>query len=800
MSDHEQVGPTFDEKAQLGLNRQMGAVGQSLLRSEDRVLLTGASAFADDLDLPETLHVAFVRSPIAHARIDRVDLSQARLLEGVEAFGADDLSLPPLWPPITTLGCFSPPRPILASDVVRFVGEPVAAVVAPSRYTAEDAAELVELELFPLDPLPDPAAALREDAPRLHNHESNVFLDWRIDVGDVDDAFKRAAVVVERHFRSPRYAAVPIEPRGLVASVEPEGLVLYASTQVPHMLAKVVAEILELAESKVRVVCADIGGGFGQKCHVYPEEVVVAWLARRLRTPIKWIEDRWENFVASSQARDQTLVVRAAADSDGRLLALDADIVCDQGAYGSYAHGPILEALGTSAMLPGPYRLRNYRARSRSVATTKCPEGAYRGVGLPVSAFAHERLMDVLAAELQLDRAEVRRRNLLGADELPYTTVTNQRYDSGDYVRALEAALNAIGWDDFPAQKREAMRHGRLLGLGIACYVEFTGLNSQVFSARGMVGIAGHDGAHVMLDTAGHATVWTTLPSMGQGLETTFAQLISDELGLPFEAITIARADTRVGHLAGTGTFGSRSAIAGGGALLGAASELRRRLLEDASELLEIAPSDLEVAGGAVRAVGTASVGVPIGEVVARAGSERYTLSTHFDPPSVQYPYATHACKVEVDRDTGGITILRYVVVEDCGRLINPRVAEGQTHGATIQGIGGAIYESVEYDENAQPRNPSLMDYLVPTACEAPELSVLHLEIPAPDSPTGAKGIGEGGTLGPPGALANAVSDALKAEMNELPLSPDRVCAALERHHTASYTRTRENHSPNDRW
>ena len=769
-------GPDVDTSA--------GAIGRRMLRVEDRPLLTGHAEFVDDLTPPGTLHARFVRSPLAHAAIGAIDVTPARELAGVAgAFAAADLDLPPLLPPIENPNAFSPPRPVLAREVARFAGEPVAVVAADSPYVAEDGAELVEVALDPLPVISDPVAAA--EAPPLHDHPTNVLFENVVEVGDVDAGLEGAAAVIERTFRNPRYCATPIEPRGILVSPEGDGVRIWASTQAPHKLSAIVAETLGLSRDSTRVTTTDVGGGFGQKAHAYPEDVVVAWLALRLRRPVKWIEDRSENLLASSHARNQTLTVRAAVDRDGRLVALDVDVTCDQGAYGVYPHGHILEALGTPAMIPGPYRLGAYRARSRSVVTNKCPEGAYRGVGLPVSAFVHERLMDVLAGELGIDRAEVRRRNLVPATEMPYTSVTHQRYDSGDYRLALERALEAIDYTGFAAEQREALRRGRRLGLGLSCYVEYTGMGSAVFHGRGMVGIAGYDGAWLALDRAGQATLWTTMPSAGQGVATTFAQLTGEALGIEPEDVRIARPDTAVGELDGTGAFASRSAISGGGAILEAAGELRRRLLEDAAERLEAASADLALVGSRVEVAGSPERGIAIAELATQAEEGRYEVGARYDPPLVAYPYATHACTVEVEPESGTVRLLRYVIVEDCGRIINPQIVEGQTHGAVAQGIGGALTESLVYDAEGQLLTASLMDYLVPTAPEVPRLELEHLEIPAPDSPNGAKGVGEGGTLAPPAAIANAVSDALGVEMNELPLTPERVSAATMRAATA---------------
>ncbi len=759
------------------------AFGRAVPRREDRPLLLGAGQFVDDLPHVDALEAAFLRSPFAHGRVLRVDTEAAAAAPGVAAVvAAADVPLGPLHPPVTTPGAFSPPRPLLASDVVRFVGELLAIAVADSRYTAEDALDLVDIEIDALDAVVDVRAAADGSHPPIHSGcASNLYLDWTHEVGDVDRELTEAAVVVERRIRNPRSSATPIEPRGVLAIPWDGGVEVWTSTQAPHCQQAITAELLGLPLASVRVRCPDVGGAFGQKAHVYPEDILLPWLALRLDRPVKWIEDRSENLLASTHARGQDVIVRFAADADGRIRAIDADIVCDQGAYGSFPHGTTLEALGTAALLTGPYRVEAVRLRSRSVATTKSPEGAYRGVGLVVSTLVHERMMDAVAAELGLDRAEIRRRNMLAPSELPHVTATNQRYDSGDYAAALDAALATIDYAGFPRRRDEAEREGRLLGIGFASYVEYTGMGSRVFQGRGMVGVLGSDGAHVRLDEDGRAVVWTTTPAIGQGTETTLAQLAADALGLDVDDVVVERSDTGVGGLEGTGSFASRSAISSGGAVVNAAAELHRRLLEDAAAGLELDPADLELDDGAVVVRDTPSISIPFADLVADAPEERYRVSASYDPPFPAYPYATHACEVSVDPETGQVTVERYVLVEDCGRVVNPIVAHGQTMGATAQGIGGTLFEEIVYDADGQLVNASLMDYLIPTAPDLPAFELQSRVTPAPDNPHGVKGVGEGGTLAPPAALANAVGHALGTEFNELPLTPERVAGAARR-------------------
>ena len=754
-------------------------IGQRLLRLEDFSLLTGSARFVDDVRPEDALEVAFVRSEVAHGRLLGCPARDAAAMQGVEAIlTAADLGLPPLLPPNSNPDIEPPPQPVLATAKVRFAGEPIAAVVASSRYRAEDARDIVVPEIEPLEPLLDARHAIEGDAPQIHEGQPNAVVDTARDEGDVDAAFAKADVVVERTFRTPRHSALPIEGRGVVAVPEAGGVRVWTSSQVPHKVRTAVSEALGLDPDAVRVITPDIGGGFGLKAHVYPEEIVLAALAVRLGRPVRWIEDRAENMAAATQARSQEIRVRAAMSAAGDLLALDADMLCDQGAYGAYPHGVSLEAMTTSGMLPGPYRLESYRVRARTAVTNKSPQGAYRGVGFVPAAFVHERMVDLLARDAGVDPAAARRRNLLSVGEMPYVSATKQPYDSGDYGKALEMALEAIGYEGFERERGRAAERGRRLGIGLASYVEPTGMNSEVFKMRGMVGIAGVDGAHIRLEADGTARVWTTTPDIGQGTMTTMAQLASGVLGVDAASVRVENSDTGAAELEGTGTFASRSAVSAGGAIVSACESIRSRLIEDAAERLEAAEVDLRVDGGQVRVVGSSAAAVTVRELV-EADPERYRLSSVFDPPQTVYPYATHACVVAVDEGTGEVSVERYVIAEDCGTIINPMIVEGQVHGATAQGIGGVLYEGHDYDELGQLRTGSLLDYLVPTAAEVPDLELLHLELPSPVTSTGVKGVGEGGTIAPAGAIANAVSDALDAEFNSFPITPEQVLDAL---------------------
>jgi carbon-monoxide dehydrogenase large subunit len=759
--------------------RQEPLTGRPVPRVEDEALLTGRGMFLDDLDLPGALQAVFVRSSVAHGVIRDIRVEEAARVPGVVGvFTAADLGLADIVTPLQE-GIFSPPRPVLARDRVRFVGEPVAVVVAESRYCGEDAAALVEVRIDPLPAVTDIVGALDASNPALHeqpDRAGNVVFTQEASFGDPEAAFAGAAHVVERIIEHPRLTASPMEACGAAALPEAGGVTLWCSTQFPHTLRRLARELY--GTENVRVRCPDIGGGFGHKGVNYPEEITVGRLAMLLDRTVKWVEDREESLLSSSHAREMEVRVRAAFDADGILAALDVDAVCDIGAYGTFPLGHVLEVLGVFGLAPGPYRLDNYRARARSVTTNKCPSAAYRGVGLPVSTLVHERIMDIVAATTGVDRAEVRRRNLVGPSEMPYTSVTNQRYDSGDFHAALDAALELIGYDTFEADKEAARAEGRLLGLGMACYVEWTGTNSKIFRTRGMAAVHGFDGCHMQLDAEGQLTVWNTLPSIGQGTRTTFAQLTADAVGADFTDVRVVQSDTGVSDIEGTGTGASRSANIGAGAVLLAGTELRKRLVEDAGARLGAEPEELDIADSRITVRDLPTRSLSFADLAKTADPGRYHVSRQFDPEHVLFSYATHACRVSVDPETGDVTILDWVVAEDCGRVVNPVIVAGQTQGAIAQGIGGALYESLHYDETGTPLSTSLMEYVLPTACEVPRARIRHLELPVPDGSVGSKGMAEGGTVAAPATLANAVSDALGQEFNMLPLTPERLWKA----------------------
>jgi carbon-monoxide dehydrogenase large subunit len=738
---------------------------------EDPRLLTGGGCFLDDITLPDLLHAAFVRSEHAHAVLRRVDARAARAVAGVAAAltGRDlDGVIAPLRPRLDGPGFAPTAWPALPTARVRFVGEAVAVVAGATPYAAADGCARVEVDYDPLPAVPDVDRALDPRAPRLHpEHGSNVLFSQRRSHGDVDGAFAAAAHVVRETFTHARCSAAPLEGRGLIARWEADALTLWTGSQVPHVFRTGVARALDLPEARVRVIVPDTGGGFGQKMHVTPEDLVVAALARHAGRPVKWVETRRENLAAAAQARQARVEIEAAADAAGTLLALRARLLSDAGAYHIYPLTAALEPLGTASILPGPYRTPAYAFELTALATTKPPLGAYRGVGMTMGAFVMERTLDLLADRMGLDPAEIRRRNLIPREGYPFTSATGFVYDSGDYPKALEQALTLAGYEQRKREREAGRARGRLLGVGLACYTEYTGIGSETYRRRGMADMAGHETARVAMAEDGSVTCHVSFPSQGQGHATTTAQLVADQLGVPLDAVTVRSPDTETGP-AGTGTFASRGAVVQSGAAAAAAAAVRAKLLVIAGGLLEAGPADLVLRDGQVSVRGVPDRGIPVAEVARVAHTPRPDgapglEATHaFDPPGPTFSGAVHVASVEVDAETGRVAVSDYVVVEDCGPVINPMIVEGQIHGAVAQGIGEALGERLVYDDSGQLATGTLMDYALPGAAALPSFTVGHLETPSPLTPGGYKGMGEGGTIGAPAAIANAVADAVK--------------------------------------
>jgi aerobic carbon-monoxide dehydrogenase large subunit len=769
--------------------------GTPVRRLEDPRLLTGASRFVDDIDPSRLLHVAFARSPFSAARIERIDASAALGVEGVVAvFTAQDLGLPGLRPVLEREDFTVTEMPLLARDVVRHAGEPVAMVLAETRDAAEDGAEALSIDYDVTEAVSSIDRATADAAPVVHEGApGNLLLDAAMyDNDELDAALEAAEIVIEATFSTGRLTAAPIEPRACLAEWDERDrrLIVHISHQLPHLVRTTIADLLGLSEHRVRVVTPDVGGGFGLKCVVGREEILVAGAAARLRRPVKWIEDRLENLTASFHGHEQRYVVRAGFDAEGVLLGLDADIACDVGAYACFPFTCGVEPLMASTELPGPYRLTRYRARGRAVATNKPPIAPYRGVSRPQITFVLERLMDTAARRLGLDRVEIRLRNLIGPGEFPYTSAAGLVYDEGSYVDSLRRCAAALDQDAWPERQADAREEGRLIGLGYSCFSERTAYGTPAFASRRMAITPGFESADVRMDASGGVTVAVGTLSHGQGHETTFAQIAADELGIRPEDVRVVQGDTDATPY-GWGTFASRSIAIGGGAVKRAGEVLAERVAAIGAHLLEVAPGDVVLDDGSVSVRGAPERSLSIAEVarVAHHAAHRLPAGAEpglearatFDPPGT-FSNATHGAEVEIDPDTGAITIARYVVVEDCGVVINPMIVDGQVHGGVAQGVAAALYERLVYDEHAQPLSGTLADYLVPTAAEIPPIEIHHLETPSQHSATGAKGMGEGGAIGAPAAIANAVSDALAhlgVDIDTIPITPDRVLAAL---------------------
>ncbi|MBI1845855.1 MAG: xanthine dehydrogenase family protein [Candidatus Rokubacteria bacterium] len=719
----------------------------------------------DDLALPGMLHAAFVRSPHAHAAVRAIDAAAARAVPGVVAVvTAADLGpiARPLSPRLEGDGFTPTVWPALAGDRVRFCGEAVALVVARSAVAAVDGREAVTVDYEPLPALASVDAGLRA---------GEVIFRRVFHRGDVDAVFAGAAVVLGETFAHGRVAPSPMEPRGLVADWDGEALTVHASTQSPGVLRVALAASLALPESAVRVVVPDVGGGFGLKAQVFPEDVAIAAASRLLGRPVKWVEERRECLAAASHAREQRVEVEVAADRAGRVLGLRARTLSDAGAYHVYPTTQALEPLGSAAILPGPYLTQAYAYEALAVRTNKPPLGAYRGVGMTMGAFVMERALDLVAARLGLDPAEIRRRNLIPREAYPFTSASGMIYDSGDFPKALEQALGIAGYEALRVEQKAARAAGRLIGIGIACYTEYTGMGAEVFRRRGMPDVPGIEAATVTMQPDATVRCRVSFPSQGQGHATAVAQVVADRLGVPLERVRLERVDTAASPI-GTGTFGSRGAVSIGGSVGAAADRVRERIVTLAAHLLEASPADVIIGDGSAGVRGVPARRMPLADVARLAyapplgglppGVEPGLEATvHFDPPGPTFSGAVHVAVVEVDRETGRVRVLRYALVEDCGPLINPLLVEGQIHGAVAQGLGEALLEGLVHDTDGTLLTATLMDYALPRADDVPGFEIGHLETPAPRMPGGLKGMGEGGTIGAPAAIANAVADAV---------------------------------------
>jgi len=758
-----------------------GAIGTSVLRKEDGPLLAGTSRFIDDLDLPGTAHVAILRSPHAHARILGIDAERARRAPGVidvvtSADVDESVRIPMRMHAKRELDPYL--QPPIAREVVRYSGEPIAVVVADSRYTAEDAAGLIDVTYEPLPHVVSGPDALEDGAPLLFEATaSNVAAEIEITDGQVEEAFERADVVVEELIGCQRHAAVPLEPRGLVAQVDEQTgrLTLWGAAKIVHLNRKILARLLGWPERRVRLVELHVGGGFGARGEFYPEDYLIPFCAIRLGRPVKWTADREEDLRSTNHSREQVHEIALALGADGEFLALRDRVTFDTGAY-IRTHGTVVGSM-TAGLLPGPYRWGAYHCLMRQVVTNKTPAGTYRAPGRYEANLARERMIDIAAHRLGLDPLEIRRRNLVEPSGMPHATGTHTGgeeivYDSGDYPRLLGRATELFDLDGMRAWRRSDPPSGLRRGLGFAYFVEKSG-------------IANWDYARVELDNDGRAVVHAGSASIGQGVETVLAQICAEGLGLRYDDVAEVRHGDTDDVPDGMGSFGSRATVVAGSAVFRASQALRERIIARAAELLEAAEGDLEIVDGAVIPRGSPARGISLAEVfeesramnaLAHGGAPGLSEEAYFHTESMTYPYGVHCAAIEVDLGTGGIEIERYAVAYDVGRAVNPVLIEGQIVGGAAQGIGGAMFEEMSYGEDGQHVSASFMDYLLPTASEVPPIrTVITEDAPSPLNPIGAKGAGEGGTAAAGAVIANAVSDALGAEATHLPLTPERV-------------------------
>ena len=769
--------------------------GQPVRRNEDPRLLTGQALFVDDVQLEEMAHVAFLRSPYAHARILGIDVSRARAREGVlAAYTAADLG--DYWKPGPLL---VPPPPIegiefnernqvpLAKDKVRFAGEPVVMLVAEDRYIAEDALQDIEVDYEPLPVVADLAAALRADSPLVHDDlGSNLCTHVVQTKGDYAAANKEAAAIIGREFFYDHGTAAAMENRGIVAQWDHRGqrLTVWDTTQAPIPIRNGLAAMLGLSENQVRVIAPFVGGGFGPKIMMfYQEEVLTPWAAMRLGRPVKWIEDRAENFVATTQERSQNHTAEIALDAEGYILGVHDTFLHDAGAYAPYG---LTVPINSQCTLLGPYHIPNYYSEFSAVFTNRPIVTPYRGAGRQHGVFVMERLLDIAARDLGIDRIEIRRRNFIKPDQFPYNNEIIYQdfaplvYDSGNYEPALQKALDLIGYNEFINETQPRFRaDGRCVGLGVVAYVEGTGIGP-------------YEGARVQVQASGRVTAVTGIGTQGQGHFTSFAQIVADQLGVDVGDVDIITGDTDQFHW-GAGTFASRGAVVAANAFNEAARDVRAKVLKIATELLDAEEEVVELVGGTARVQGDPDRSVHLGKLAQAANPLRGAVkpgtepgleaTNYFGPERGATANGVHAMIIEVDPDTFLVDILKYVVVHDCGEVINPLIVAGQIQGGVAQGIGNAFYEKLMYDESGQLLNASLMDYLLPTALDVPRIYVDHVATPSPLNSLGTKGVGESGAI-PVGALfAQAIEDALwdrEFEILEIPLSPARLWEIVE--------------------
>ncbi|MGY1691681.1 xanthine dehydrogenase family protein molybdopterin-binding subunit [Geodermatophilus sp. SYSU D01105] len=776
-------------------------VGKARRRKEDARLITGRTTWTDNTVLPGMLYLSVVRSPVAHAKITNVDVSAAQQAPGVVAvftgrdFAEEQGSIPCAWP--VTPDMVNPGHPSLAVEEVNHVGEAVAVIVARSRTAAADAVELVDVDYDLLPPVLDMEQAVKGEADLCHDHiESNTAYHFVFDAGeagtggDTDQAFADADVVVSRRFVNQRLIPAFMEPRSVVVQPQGDNFTMWSATQIPHVLRVMLAMVTGIPEHKLRVIAPDVGGGFGGKLQVNPEEVIALLVARRLGKPVKWTETRSESLMAAHHGRDQIQYVDIAADREGNLKALRVRILADMGAYLRLIT-PGVPALG-AFMFPGIYKFPAYRFECDGVFTNKVPTDAYRGAGRPEATFAVERAMDELAVELGMDPLELRRRNWIKAEEFPFTTVAGLEYDSGDYDAATRQALELIGYDELREEQRRRRESNDpvQLGIGFSTFTEMCGLAPSRVLGSLSYGAGGWEAASIRMLPTGKVEVVTGSTPHGQGHETAWSQLVADQLGVPFEDVEVLHGDTAVSPR-GMDTYGSRSLVVGGTAVVKAAEKVVAKARKVAAHLLEASEDDLEFADGKFSVRGTPGTSMGIQEIaLAVFAAHNYPediepsidADATFDPVNFSFPHGTHICAMEVDTETGMVKIRKYASVDDVGTIVNPLIVEGQVHGGLAQGIAQALYEEAVYDADGNLTTGTFVDYLVPSAADLPHFDTGNTVHAAPGNPIGAKGVGEAGCIASTPAVVNAALDAVRhlgVSDIRMPLTPERVWRAL---------------------
>jgi len=772
------------------VGREQG-IGASVKRNEDRRFLDGQGEYLGDLRVPGMAEVAFLRSPLANARIRSIDVPEA--YRGSVFFAKDIAFAKPIVAASTAKGFNASDYPALVSDKVRFVGDLIGICIAPTRAEAEDIAQACVIDFEELPAVWDIDVALDADAPRVHDHwPNNVYFDSKIENGDLDAVRAKAAVTVRKSLRMGRHVGVSMEGRGVLAHYNRrlDELTVYSSTQFPHVIRTIMAQCLGVSEAKLRVIAPDVGGGFGPKNNFHPEELAIAALSMKLNRPLRWIEDRREHLIASPHAREHRYDLTAYADARGKLLGLEARVVVDAGAYSVWPWTAAMEAGMSSGIMTGPYDIPVYHARALTLATNKSPLGPYRGVGRTGACFAIETLVDAVAHAVGREPADVRIENMVPISAMPYRSVTHKLYDSGDYPACARQAIEAIGLADIRARQRKPLPDGRLIGFGMASYTEQSAHGTAEWVARGLPVVFGFEPALARFTPDGKLILFVGIQNHGQGLETTLAQVAHQELGIPVEDVIVRHGDSSVSPY-GMGTFASRSMTMAGGAVSVACTQLAEKVTRIGAHLLQ-APKDAVTLAGGKAFFGQQSVSFAQIAEAAFLHPERMPegedpaleVSAVYQPgrSTGAFSYATHACSLAVDPGTGHVEILDYVVCHDCGTMVNPMIVEAQVVGGVAQGLGTALYEEMPYDDNGQPLASTFLDYMIPGATEVPDVRVLHMETPSPHTRFGIKGMGEGGAIAPPAAIINAINDALRplgAEVTQTPATPERVLDAI---------------------